>query len=381
MRRLNPTLKRWLLWIGIFTLSTCICFGAPELFKNIDPENEHRLIREELKNILTPIGGLSLWAIMGPVFYGLAWMADSVKRKGLSATFFFDPLLGERSKKKAQGRPLWRFFFLRAASFVALSIVFAQLASRPYTHDPVSQYKFLEHVGSILMVFVLIFLMGSAFRYYVRRDGNAKIVSLEIPDLYPYLNDPALLLSLTPPKICLDRERRTEAWWNLMVLAQSGLEAEGKLDNGTVFSIKLEHRMPWFRPARLAAVIRVYATKSRATATISAKAATIFPAEAAVNLEPVLSEAQAFLLPRDSSFLFVTTQYVQASLPRVSSVIEAFEAVWIALRIQANLQASRDGGYRGDSSLSATPAEIARIEAIAEKAWASFPSKPRGSQS
>ena len=52
---------------------------------------------------------------------------------------------------------------------------------------------------------------------------------------------------------------------------------------------------------------------------------------------------------------------------------EAFEAVWLGLRIQATLQASREGGYRGDSPLSAAPAEIARVEAIAEEAWAAFP--------
>jgi hypothetical protein len=92
-------------------------------------------------------------------------------------------------------------------------------------------------------------------------------------------------------------------------------------------------------------------------------------------LAPILSQAQAFLLPRDSSFIVVTTHYIQASLLRISSVNQAFEAVELARQIRTNLQVSRDGGYRGDSSLSATPAESARIEAIAEEAWTSFPSK------
>jgi hypothetical protein len=176
-----------------------------------------------------------------------------------------------------------------------------------------------------------------------------------------------------PPSFHIDRERMTEAWWNMAVIAQRSHEAEGTLADGSAFSIKLEYRMPWFQSARFAAILRVQTEEKRAVAIVSAGASTLFPTGATADMEPVLSEAQAFLLPRGSSSLVVTTRYVQASLPRISSVTEAFEAAGLALRIQANLQASREGGYRGDSPLSAAPAEVARVEAIAEEAWAAFP--------
>ena len=124
MRRLNPNLKRWFLWIGILALISYFCFAAPKLFKIIDPENEHHQIRKELESNLTVLGGCSLLAIHPVVFYGLALLADNIKAKGLSATVFFDPLLAEHNRKKAKGRPRWRFLLLPAGFFVGLSIVF-----------------------------------------------------------------------------------------------------------------------------------------------------------------------------------------------------------------------------------------------------------------
>lgn len=374
MRRLKPMLKRWFLWVVNPALFSFICFESDRLNRLVD---SHSRYRKPLKKILDSVelmGILSALLAIVAGFFLVIWSVESIKKKGWAETFLFDPVLAKRDGLVSASVRNWGFFFLRAVCVFGLFMATMDIIPDPAGLDAVR--RFLARNASCIWALTPLFLIVSAARY----AGDDDTLSTEKPELCAYLNGPGGILPMKPLHFHIDRERRTEAWWDMAVLAHSRYEAEGKLADGSVFSVKLEYRMPWFRSARLAAILRIHTAEKRSAATISAQASTLFPTEAAVNMEPVLSEAQAFLLPRDSSFLVVTSHYVQASLPRISSVTEAFEAVWIALRIQANLQASRDGGYRGDSQLSATPAEIAQIEAIAEEAWTSFPSKPRGSQ-
>lgn len=377
MRRLNPNLERRLFWIGVLGVLWCLCVWGVDLFKIADPENEYPRVRKSLEVVfLVSLAFVKILSVLGAGLLNLVWFINSVTKRGLSSTLFLDPSLAKRSKIEGREKPTWLAFFMRAAVFLGSSIAVFALSELPCGHSRDSSLRFLCSLAVAPLLVTVPLLLVSGSRYYTRREKY--LFGLVDTQLYPY--DPAILLTIKAPKLRLTRERNTQAWWNLMVLAYSRYEADGTFPDGTAFSIKLAHRMPWFRSSRLAAVLRIYVEKSRAVATVSAENATMFPAEAVANLGPVLSQAHAFLLPQGSSLLVVTTHYVQASLLRISSVTRAFEAVELARQIQVNLQVSRDGGYRGDSPLSATPAEIAQVEAIAEDAWTSFPSKPRGSQ-
>ena len=372
MRRLKPMLKRWFLWVINPGLFSFLCFESDRLNRLVDAHSRYRKPLKKLLDAVNDLGALSaLLAIAAGIFL-VIWLVGNIKEKGWTETFFFDPVLAKRNGLVSTSTRNWGFFFLRAICVFGLFMATMDIISDVTGRDVGT--SFLVRPAGCILAFAPLFLIVSALRY--ARDDDT--LSAEKTELYAYLNGPGGILPMKPSKFHLDRERRTEAWWNMAVLAHSRYEAEGSLGDGSAFSIKLEYRMPWLRSARLAAILRLHTAEKRAAAILSAKGSALFPTEAVVTMEPVLIEAQTFLLPRDLSFLVVTPHYVQASLPRISSVTEAFEAVWIALRIQANLQASRDGGYRGGSPLSATPAEIDQMEAFAEEAWASFPSNPRG---
>jgi hypothetical protein len=368
MRRLNPILERRLCWIASPALIWLLCLASSRLIRLVGSDSRYR---KPLEGVLWNVEACGLFlrqiALCAGV-YLVYWLACSIKKNGVARTVFFDPALAQ-DYLESRRAPMWLFFILRAVILIWVLVAISDMVVHPHVPEPESQADYRNLLIILPCGFMTMFLPFSALRY--RRVGVA--LSAEKPELQDDLDGPEGLSPVKPPSFHIDRERMTEAWWNVAVIAHRSHEAEGTLADGSAFSIKIEYRMPWFQSARFAAILRVKTEEKRAVAILSAGASTLFPAEASADMEPVLSEAQAFLLPRGSSSLVVTTRYVQASLPRISSVTEAFEAAGLGLRIQANFQASREGGYRGDSPLAAAPAEIARVEAIAEEAWAAFP--------
>ena len=368
MRRLNPILERRLRWIANPALIWLLCLASGRLIRLVGSDSRYR---KPLEGVLWNVEAWGLFlrqiALCAGV-YLVYWLACSIKKHGVARTVFFDPALAQ-DYLESRRAPMWLFFLLRAVMVIWLLVILSDIVHPPHVHDHESEANYRNLLIILPCVLMSVFLPLSALRY--RQIGVA--LSAEKPELQGDLDGPEGLSPVKPPSFHIDRERMTEAWWNMAVIAQRSHEAEGTLADGSAFSLKVEYRMPWFRLPHLAAILRVKTEEKRAVAILSAGASTLFPTEAADDMEPVLGEAQAFLLPRGSSSLVVTTRYVQASLPRSSSVTEVFEAVALGLRIQANLQASREGGYRGDSPLSAAPAEIARVEALAEEAWAAFP--------
>ena len=245
--------------------------------------------------------------------------------------------------------PTWRAFALRMFTAFAFSVAIFVVAM----HPALRAYPAIQALSALPFALLWLSFYLMVFRYKMRRQHD--------------------LVHLPPHYFRVEKEAAEEADLDLRVLSSTRFAAEGTLASGQPFFLRALLHLPWYPWSRYSVVVFVETPDGSVAAHIDSKSSTVHPAERAPAIEASLTDLQAVLREHGASEIFIGPKFVQVSIVRNINSSTIKELLDFALRMQAQLETYRPGGYRGGPLARASVDEVQEIEALTTKAWRQLP--------